>query len=326
MVDIRASVGMSEAVPVFRESAAGQSLPDWARERRPEIEALLRERGAVLFRGFDVASPEQFHDVALALTDALVDYVYRSTPRTGVSKQVYTATEYRADASIPFHNENAYQRRWPMRLLFCCLQPAASGGETPLAFIPNVTRRIAPEVIEEFGRRGVMYVRNYGHGVDLSWQTTFQTESREEVEAYCRTHDISWEWLPDDRLRTRQICPALARHPATGARLWFNQAHLFHVSSLGAKDAAMMRELFDEADLPRHSYFGDGGELPEAALAHIREAYDLEEIVMPWQQGDVMLLDNMLMAHARRPYTGKRTVLTAMGDLSNEADTRVQGR
>ena len=46
-------------------------------------------------------------------------------------------------------------------------------------------------------------------------------------------------------------------------------------------------------------------------------------IVMLWQQGDVMLLDNMLMAHARRPYTRARTVLTAMGDLSNGAETAV---
>lgn len=314
---------MSDPVPVFQAPEGAGPLTEWVRPRRPEIDALLAERGAVLFRGFPVRSADDFHEVAAALTTSLVDYVYRSTPRTGISKNVYTATEYRADASIPFHNENAYQRQWPLRLLFCCLTPAASGGETPLAPIRNVTARIAADVIEEFARRGVMYVRNYGHGVDLSWQTTFQTESRAEVETYCRAHDITWEWLPNDRLRTRQVCQALARHPGTGATLWFNQAHLFHVSSLGAEHAAMMRDLFAEADLPRHCYFGDGGALDEGMLDAIREAYDREAIVMPWQQGDVMLLDNMLMAHARRPYTGARTVLTAMGDLSTETETRV---
>src|SRR6267142_716839 len=85
---------------------------------------------------------------------------------------------------------------------------------------------------ELFARKGVMYVRNYGSGFDLSWEEVFQTTSKLEVESYCKSVEIDFEWLEEDQLRTRQTCQAIARHPRTGEMVWFNQAHLFHLSRL----------------------------------------------------------------------------------------------
>jgi len=31
-----------------------------------------------------------------------------------------------------------------------------------------------------------------------------------------------------------------------------------------------------------------------------------------WETGDLLLLDNMLMAHAREPFTGPRSVLVSL--------------
>ena len=47
-------------------------------------------------------------------------------------------------------------------------------------------------------------------------------------------------------------------------------------------------------------------------LSHIREAYEQEKIIFKWQKGDIMLLDNVLMAHGREPYKGERKVAVAM--------------
>ncbi len=302
------------AMPVLVRPEGHRALDTWASEHTAWIDDTLLRDGAVLFRGFDVGSAAAFGRHSRALLRQPLDYVYRSTPRTQVGDRVYTATEYRPDASIPFHNENAYQRDWPMRLAFCCLKPSLTGGHTPLARTARVTARIDPQVRAVFAARGVMYVRNYGHGVDLSWQTTFQTDSRAEVEAFCTREAIEWEWLPDDRLRTRQVSQGTARHPITGEELWFNQAHLFDVSSLGEEQASIMRELFDEADLPRTARFGDGTAIEPAMLDHVRAAYEAERLSFPWQAGDLLLVDNMLIAHARDPYTGAREVLVAMGD------------
>ncbi len=44
----------------------------------------------------------------------------------------------------------------------------------------------------------------------------------------------------------------------------------------------------------------------------IRDAYRRESCTFRWQAGDVLLLDNMLVAHSRRRYEGPREVTVAM--------------
>jgi alpha-ketoglutarate-dependent taurine dioxygenase len=310
--------------PVIVPAERREPLTAWAAGHRPWIDEALKTHGAILFRGFAIDGRENFQQAAAALCDRLLDYVYRSTPRTTAGERIYTATEYRADANIPFHNENAYQRDWPMKLVFCCLQPARSGGETGLASMRGVTRRLDPEMVERFAKYGVMYVRNYHDGMDLSWRETFQTERREDVEAYCRRESIACEWVTPEHLRTRQICQGAADHPVTGERLWFNQAQLFHVSSLGDADAEGLLEVFEESGLPRHAYFGDGSPIDRSALDAVRAAFDAEAFLRPWEAGDVLLVDNMLVAHARSPFEGPREVLVAMGDAHSEVVARME--
>lgn len=289
-------------------------LENWVTEHVDWVHEALVAHGALMFRGFGIDSAESFERVVQGLCPTPLDYVYGSTPRTAVGNGVYTASEYRADAWIPLHNENSYQRDWPMRLVFACLRPADEGGETPLARTKDVGDRIAAATVRAFAERGVMYVRNYGHGIDLPWEAAFETDSRSKVESYCREHGIEWQWLADNRLRTRQVCRATASHPVTGEELWFNQAHLFHISSLGGDDEQALLEIFAEPDLPRNAYHGDGSPIDRRMLDDIRRAYEAATVSFPWEKGDVLVLDNMLVAHSRRPFTGPRKVLVAMGD------------
>lgn len=297
-----------------RPTEPGARLDVWMRDNRHRVESKLTRHGGILFRGFDLSGPRAFERVVGGVSAEALDYVYRSTPRTALGNRIFTATEYPPKQTIPLHNEEAYQRDWPMRLLFHCVRPAAQGGETLIADTLKVTARIDPAVREKFLEKGVMYVRNYGGGADLSWQTVFQTESRDEVERYCAGHDISFEWKPDERLRTAQVCQAMAHHPSTGDRLWFNQAHLFHISSLEPRTRAAMLAVFGEEELPRNAFYGDGSPLEEEALEHVREAFRAETVHFTWQADDVLLLDNMLAAHGRSPYQGERKVLVAMTD------------
>lgn len=296
-------------------------LARWLRAHRAFVEENLYAHGAMLFRGFDVVMPEGFREIAGAAAD-LIEYVYRSTPRSNVTEQVYTSTEYPADQFIPPHCEEAYQRDWPMKLIFGCQIAAESGGCTPLVDVVRVTARIDAAVREEFARRGVMYVRNYGGGADLPWQTVFQTSDRAEVERFCAANHIEVEWLASDTLRTRQVCQGMATHPVTKDRVWFNQAQLFHVSALAPELREALLTLFDAESLPRNAYFGDGAEIGEDVLAHVRDAFEAATIAFPWQQGDVLILDNMLVAHAREPYRGPRRILTAMGDRYSDLAAR----
>jgi hypothetical protein len=206
-----------------------------------------------------------------------------------------------------------------MKIAFLSIETAREGGETPIADSRRVFERIDPALRERMIRKGVLYVRNYGKGLDLPWQKVFQTEDREEVEKFCRAAGIEFEWRGGDRLRTREVCQAAERHPVTGEMVWFNQAHLFHISNVSAEAREELLKSYGEEDLPRNSYYGDGSSFEGSDLEQIRQAYRAEAVVFQWQTGDTLIVDNMLTAHARKPYSGPRRVVVGMAEPWRQA-------
>jgi alpha-ketoglutarate-dependent taurine dioxygenase len=299
---------------VVEPAVSGVDIIRWLEHNLDFVDTHLPKHGAILFRGFDVSSVAGFEGGIRAVSGKLLEYTYGSTPRTRVSGAIYTSTEYPADQHIPLHNEMAYARDWPMKIWFYCLQPARSGGATPIADSRRVFERIDPTIRDTFSEKKILYVRNYGHGVDVPWFDVFQTHDKSEVERQCRRMEVEIEWLDDDRLRTRQVCQAVARHPQTGENVWFNQAHLFHISNLEAGARESLLANFAEEDLPRNAFYGDGTPIEPDVLEHIREIYRQETVSFPWQERDIMLLDNMLSAHGRTPFEGTRKVVVGMAE------------
>jgi alpha-ketoglutarate-dependent taurine dioxygenase len=310
-------------LPNIIEAGSLRDLSTWFSDYRQTVDEALDRNGAVLFRGFDIRTEGQFGEFVRDYSKDVLEYVNRSTPRTDVGKGIYTASEYPAGLTIPQHNENAYQRDWPLRLLFFCMQPADQGGETPLADCRRVTKRISPIIGNKFYEKNIMYIRNYRDGIDIPWRVAFQTESKVAVEQYCKNHDIHFEWTGEATLRTKQICQAFAKHPRTGSRIWFNQAHLFHPSALDLQTRRILLDRFDKVDFPRNVTFGDGSSIEEAELEIIREAYRSETVSFKWRTGDLLIVDNMLVSHGRTPFKGDRRVLVAMCErCSSNASTR----
>jgi alpha-ketoglutarate-dependent taurine dioxygenase len=317
------SAGTGSRLPqVIRATAEAGSLEYWIRDHKQPLENILQTVGGVLFRGFLVDGVEAFHKVCGAGIHGLMRYNERSTPRSEIQNRIYTSTAYPSDQKIVLHNEFSYAQAWPMRICFHALLPAEEGGETPIADAREVYAGIPAAVREAFEQKGVMYVRRYGSGVDLSWQETFGTSNRAQVEAYCRENDIAFEW-EDTRLTTRQVRPAVARHPATGELLWFNQAHLFHPSNLPPDVYQAMQRVLN-GRFPREALYGDGTLIEPAALSAIHRAFDRAKVAFPWEKGDVLLLDNMLVCHGRNPYKGERTILVAMGDQMARHNQRAE--
>lgn len=282
---------------------------------RDRIEALLAHHGALLFRGYDVRRPDDLAVFVDALSTRAMDYVDRGVPRTRVCGRVFTATDYPPDRSIFFHNEQAFAHTLPSRLFFCCARAPETGGETPLADVRRVYADLDAGLRERFARSGVLYVRNLGGGLfGLRWQAAFQTESRSELEKLCAETGIELEWLEDDRLRTRQVRPAVARHPRTREPVWLNHAAALHVSSLEPRRRAMLERLLAPEDLPNDTRYGDGTPIAESELEAIRGAYARASARFSWREGDVLLVDNLLVAHARNPYRGPREVWISMAD------------
>jgi alpha-ketoglutarate-dependent taurine dioxygenase len=318
-----ASLGGDPPFPLLVEPASFDvDLAAWAEENRPWIDARLDQHGALLFRGFAVHTPEVFERFMIAASGKLLPYKERSSPRREVHGHVYSSTEHPPDQAIFFHNENSYQSTFPGRLGFCCVRPAERGGETPIAHAARVLSRIPLDIQARFLERQWMCVRNYREGLGLSWQDVFQTRDRAEVEAHCAREGISFEWQPGGRLTTRAVRPAIARHPRTKQRSWFNHAAFFHVSTLDPKVRDALALQLPPEELPANTYYGDGQPIEPDVLETIRQAYAAEAASFTWQRGDVLLVDNILVAHGRAAFEGERIVVVAMAALLTRAEVQ----
>lgn len=305
---------------IIQPAVDGVNVEQWVRQNREGIERSLRRHGAILFRNFGVLTAERFARFVAAVTDDMIEYRERSSPRSQVGDKVYTSTDYPPDQHIFLHNEHSYSKTFPLKLFFGCVRAAQEGGETPLADTRRVMRHISQKVMERFAEKKWMYVRNFGDGFGLPWQTVFQTTDRAAVEKYCRRAGVEYEWKEGNRLKTRQVRPATATHPRTGETLWFNHITFFHISTLEAGTREALQAEFRDEDLPNNTYYGDGSAIEASVMEELREAYRKEMVVFPWQEGDVIVLDNMMTAHGRKPYAGPREVIFSMAEPHTRAD------
>lgn len=292
------------------------NLAEWAAANRDQINAHLDVHGAIVFRGFGLDDAQSFEQVAGAICPDLFAE-YGDLPSEPTAEKVYFSTPYPEDKMILFHNESSHLPQWPMRQFFFCLIPAKEGGTTPLLDCRLVYERLDPELRDDFERKGLIYVRNFAEGLDVPWQAFFKTEDRSQVERMCTEGGMTCEWT-ERGLRLKQRSPAVVKHPRTGAKSFFNQIQLHHVSCLDPATLASLRQLFAEEDMPRTVYSGDGRPIPDAVMEEIGALYEELCVEFPWEAGDMIAVDNMLVAHARRPFSGQRKILVAMGHMVSE--------
>jgi alpha-ketoglutarate-dependent taurine dioxygenase len=276
-----------------------------------EISRRLVEEKALLFRGFDISANQLESALDMLLPERL-SYIHGNSPRSKVGRNIYTSTEYPPEFTISMHNELSYAARWPGRLVFFCDAAPTSGGATPVTDGAEWLSSLDSEVKERFSG-GVRYVQNLhdGYGPGKSWQDTFETNDKNDVEAYLSAAGATWEWNKCG-LRVSQIRSATVRHPLTGVEVWFNQAEQWHGATLDEEIRAALRKLMPEDDLPQSVRFADGSPIPDDYVLHIRDCGLASAVDVNWHPGDMLLIDNVAVAHGRRSFSGNRRVLVAM--------------
>ena len=304
---------------VIEPDADDVDLVEWSTNNKDLVETKLVAHGALLFRNFKLSLIPDFERFAMSLCPVLFND-NGEHPRQNVSGNVYTPVFYPSEKKILWHNENSFNHQWPLKIWFACVQPAAEGGETPIVDSRKVYEFLDPEIRETFAAKQIMYVRNYGKGPGLEWQTVFNTTDKAEVERRCRTSRMDFEWTTNDGLRTSAVRPAVIAHPQTGEMSWFNQAQHWHLSCLDQATRKSLTSVFAERDLPRNCYYGDGSPIEDAVMNEILALYQRLEVSFSWRRNDIMLLDNVLTAHARNSFAGKRKLLVAMGEMLTYAE------
>jgi alpha-ketoglutarate-dependent taurine dioxygenase len=296
--------------------------PQWLARHRDEVRAAVAEHGAVLVRGLDLADPERAAAAIRALTDDLMAEREGFAGRDSHGDRVYSSSKWPPDQPMCMHHELSYALEFPRLMFFACRTPPASGGVTAVADSRAVLRDLPAGLTERFERVGWRLSRTYNPLVGVPWSEAFGTTDRAAVERYCEQNDIAYTWDADGGLRTSQRRAAIVHHPDTGERCWFNQVAFLNEWTMAPEVREFLVLEFGPEGLPFTTAFGDGEPLDRATVDLINEVYETHTLREPWQRGDLMVVDNIRMAHSREPYRGDRDVLVAMGEPVRLADCR----
>ncbi|CAF4036841.1 unnamed protein product [Rotaria sp. Silwood2] len=254
-------------------------------QHRDELLSRLLQCGAILFRDFPIADAFEFDTFARTFHWMPLPYVGGAAPRKQVTSIVFTSNESPPSEPIPFHHEMAQVPKFPKHLMFFCEVPSKSGGETPIAYSPMVYNRInnaLPYFVRKLEEKQIRYTRILPDGDDpqsaigRGWQSTYQTEDRKHAEEACREQ-------------------------GTGKKSWFNSIV-----------AAYMGWSDKRNDGKKAVTFADGELMNEEDIHKCATILDESSVSFTWKKGDVLLIDNRQVLHARKSFEPPRRILAAL--------------
>lgn len=287
-------------------------------ENKIEIDNRLLKCGAIKFKGVHIDTLKDFQQIVSSISNRFLRYVDGNSPRTKLSENVYTSTEYDQTQKITMHNELSYSGKWPNKLFFSCLIPSVTGGETLLVDSREILKKMNKDIVTEIQQRGIMYIRNLhggGLGMGPSWQDTFETDDKRRVTEYCKSYAINFEWGEEHNLKLIQKSAGIIEHRQTREKVWFNQIDQFHPSHLGHEIYDTLKAIYNSPeDFPMYVKFGDGNIISEDMVNEIITTIDNITIAPLWKENELLLIDNELVGHGRNSFTGERKVLVAMSE------------
>eukprot|EP00253_Pinus_taeda_P001219 PITA_01219 len=271
------------------------------------IQDQLMQHGALLFRGFAVRTAADFRSFVEAY--GWDEQRYMGFPyRTKVEDRVYTTNEAPLHEQIQFHHEMSLMKVWPSKLFFFCETAPPEGGQTAIALSERIVKRMEDRIPEFVNRlKNVGLVFKITTSADSSrtsfiaknWQNALETNDPSEAKkrAVEMMGCSSFECYEDGSAEfVFGPMDAIRSFDGYGGRpVWFN-----NIVGYGGGNRNQSLSM------------GDGCGIPDEALDAFKTVVNEECVNLKWEAGDVLLLDNMAVQHARRPSKPPRRILIAM--------------
>ena len=261
---------------------------------------------AVVLRNTGMTRVAEMADWAEFIGAPKMEYKYGTGFRLPMGSGVLSVGTEPPNTPVDPHNEMAYWRYYPKKILFGCEAIPSRGADTVIADNQGVTDELLPtETGQKILDIGIRYVRNFSdrdrpEGIPSMkhWQEAFGFEDWEALVAYC--NELGWSLLRRDDGSVQISYPEQGYEydPVSGRDLLFTS-----LTRLGRAfdDWPPYNDLPGE-QRPYHLTFADGSDFNEHDLATLDEIFARHSVPIKWQPGDIAVLENIAWTHARPPY------------------------
>jgi hypothetical protein len=271
------------------------------------LAAPLEPAGAVLIRDADVTSAAALESLAGQLELAALAQREPFAPRRRLGPGVWSHPAWPSTSPMCMHHELGWQRQPPPYLLVACLRPADSGGHTGVADGRAVLALLPDRLVDRAARCGWTLVRRYSPGlIGMPWQEAFPGMGMAAVAAYAAVEEIRLDWNGPERLITYRDRPAVQATGSAGVLAWANLLAFCSEWTMDPPVREYLLSALGRAGLPFETSFGDGSPFTAADVETVNAAYDRVTTYVRWQPGNVLVLDNIRVAHSMAPFTGDR--------------------
>ncbi|EXF82464.1 taurine catabolism dioxygenase TauD [Colletotrichum fioriniae PJ7] len=314
--------GQHEDVQLHEVVHAVESL-----QTQDELTKKLAIHGVLLFRGLPIHGAEDFSKFAHAFGYKPHEIIGIVVDRPLLAPNVAPANESPKEILIYNHNESPQVPHAPEYVFFYNHKAPAKGGETPISSSLELFQRAKdeiPEFIQALREKGILSRVTYKFDQQYTGGSTLEqafgknfldgdsvTMKREKIEAqiarYGRGQHTTWEWIDDGVILTHRL-PAIRTQPGTGLPTLFTGLAAYWKNSQGGQGA--------RKEVTKQLY-GDGTPIPDRYLEHLAKITDEIRVLHKWQQGDVLVFDNVIAQHGRQPWEGEqsdRVVLASLFD------------
>ncbi|MBD2500007.1 TauD/TfdA family dioxygenase [Anabaena azotica FACHB-119] len=243
----------------------------------------FKSSGILLFRGFGV-DYEQMKAFAEKFSSRFV--LDKDRPIVDPRNKYVTLVDPGMHYVSP-HCENANSPFRPDVIWFCCGVPAAQGGETLYWDGVRVWQELDEELRQLFITQKIKFSQKFPAA---DWKRFLGVGAT--LADVKRTLNgilgLSYEINQDQSISLEYVCSAVVK------------------TKYGHQDA-FANSLIAEYKNPRGVVtFEDGSPIPSTVINTIQQLMNNLTEVIPWQSGDLVMIDNSRFLHGRRSFTDRR--------------------
>ena len=302
---------LQKPFPIVYRVNAHEGFWEWVESHKEWFREQLCTYGALLLRDAPIHKPKDFEELIDRAGFPRMPYVGGAAPRSAVTSRVLTSNESPPSEPIPFHHEMAQVPKPPAYIFFYCDLPSQEGGETAIAHSVHSYEQfvaIDPQFAKKVESQGVRYIRvmpkedDPSSAIGRSWQSTFQVSTKEDAEEKMREAGMTWTWLDNGDLRTETATlPAIREDARISKKTFFNSIVAAYTGWTDTRN-----------DPKKAVVCGDGSYMDPNVLQRMAQSMEQDSVGIAWKKGDVLMIDNRLVLHSRRPFSGERRILATI--------------